>query len=223
MNQPWLNLENYTIAELSCFLIGVVFWIYAYFQVIIDNHKNKTLGLPIAAVCLNFGWEVGAVLFFKEHIDMGKIFVIGYSIWLIMDIIIVYQMFKYGKSQIDSEYIKKRLNYILIVGLMGSITAHSFFFIEGFELPMGVIAGYIINAIMSVAYCSLVFNKNFNGVSIPIAWAKGLGTAIISICFFMKYPDKNFLTTMYIMTFIFDAAYLYLLYNIRPRLMSGEI
>lgn len=223
MDQPWINFDNYTIAEVTCFLIGVVLWAYAYIQAVINNHRKKTLEIPIPAVCLNYGWEIGCVFFFTNGIDMGKLFVIGYAVWMLIDTIIVYQMFKYGTVQIESNYIKKHIKLLLVVCLIGSIAAHSFFYIEGFELPMAVISAYIINLAMSIAYCGLVFKNNFNGLSKSIGWAKGFGTGIISVCFFMKYPDKNFLTTMYIMTFLFDMIYMYLLYYIKPQLDNKNI
>jgi hypothetical protein len=214
MNQPWFNFENYTPMQATLFLIGVVFWIWAYITVVVNNHKNKTLGIPIAAVCLNFGWEIATTFFFTDQINMGKLFVVGYTAWFGVDCLIVYQMFKYGENQIITPYLKKQLYWLLIVGLVGSTVAQTFFMIGGFDLPMAVVSAYIINLAMSIAYCGLVFVPDYRGLSKTVAWTKALGTEIISVCFFLKYPDKHFLTVMYLLVFFFDALYIYWLHKL---------
>jgi hypothetical protein len=132
--------------------------------------------------------------------------------------IIVTQMFLYGDTQISPDYVKKHLRPLLVLGLLGSILGHIFFMTEGFDRPMAVISAYLINLAMSIDFCSLAFKPNFQGLSKAVAWGKGLGTGLISICFFLKYPDTHFLTTMYLLTAFFDALYLYLLYQVVPSL-----
>ncbi|MEO0533117.1 MAG: hypothetical protein AAF215_04540 [Cyanobacteria bacterium P01_A01_bin.123] len=220
MDQPWINLQNYTLTEVILFLIGALLWAYAYIAAVIRNHRYQTLAIPLAAVCLNFGWEVSSVFFFRSGIDMGKLFVLGYALWMGIDAIIVTQMFRYGHTQISAVYVKKHLPVLLTIGLIGSILGHSFFMTEGFDMPMAVISAYLINLAMSIDFCGLAFKPNFHGLSTPIAWAKGIGTGLISICFFLKYPHIHFLTTMYILTALFDGIYLYLLYQVVPTLTS---
>lgn len=220
MNQPWINLNNYTLTQVILFLIGVIFWVWAYVAVVIGNNKRKTLEIPIAAVCLNFGWEIGATFFFTDQIDMGKLFVVGYATWLAVDCVIVYQMFKYGENQISSPYLKKHIKPLMAVGVIGSASAQSLFMVEGFDMPMAVVSAYIINLAMSITYCGLVFNPDFRGLSKTVAWTKALGTEIISICFFLKYPDKYFLTVMYLLVFFFDALYIYWLYKLRADIKN---
>lgn len=221
MDQPWINLQNYTPTEVTLFLIGVILWAYTYIVVVINNYKLKTVEIPLAAICLNFGWEVASVFFFRDGIDMGRLFVIGYALWMAIDVIIVTQMFLYGHTQV-SPAAAPYLRPVLAVSVVGSIAAHAFFMTEGFELPMAVISAYVINLAMSVAFCGLVFKPDFNGLSRPAAWGKGLGTGIISISFFLKYPETHFLTTMYVLTALFDVLYLYLLYRVRPNLKGKE-
>lgn len=216
MDQPWINLQNYTLSEVILFLIGALLWAYAYIAVVIRNHRCQTVAIPLAAICLNFGWEVSSVFFFRSGIDMGKLFVLGYALWMGIDAIIVTQMFRYGQTQVNTDYVKKRLPLLLVIGLIGSIVGHIFFMTGGFDMPMAVVSAYLINLAMSIDFCGLAFKQNFQGLSKPIAWAKGLGTGLISICFFSKYPYIHFLTTMYVLTALFDGIYLYLLYQVVP-------
>ena len=66
---------------------------------------------------------------------------------------------------------------------------------------------------MSIAFLYLLFIPGFNGYSRITAWSKFLGTGIISIMFYTKYPSNNFLTVMYISVACFDVLYIVLLYK----------
>jgi hypothetical protein len=214
MNEPWINLDKYTLPQVLFFFTGALLWVYAYIRVVILNFKKKTVGIPLAAICLNFGWEVATVFFYPP--DMGKLIVWGYRAWMIIDVIIVIQMFLYGTIQIRNEWVKKNINYFIVVGLLGGTLTHIFYMTEGFEMPMAVISAYIINLAMSIAFVGLIMNPAFNGLSKSVAWTKGIGTGIISVSFFLKYPTIHFLTTMYVLTLLFDIAYIYLLKKLRP-------
>jgi hypothetical protein len=222
MDQPWINLQNYTLPEVILFLIGALLWAYTYIVVVIRNAQHKTVAIPLTAICLNFGWEVACVFFYRYGVDMGKLFVLGYALWMVIDMIIVTQMFLYGDTQINTDYVKKHLRPLLVLGVLGSILGHIFFMTEGFDRPMAVISAYLINLAMSIDFCTLAFKPKFQGLSKSVAWGKGLGTGLISICFFLKYPDTHFLTTMYVLTAFFDGLYLYLLYRVVPTLSTNH-
>jgi hypothetical protein len=55
--------------------------------------------------------------------------------------------------------------------------------------------------------------KSIAGQSLYIAVFKMLGTILPSILFHLKYPSSSFLNFLYIAIFLFDGAYLALLYR----------
>lgn len=207
---PWFDTGNYTSWQIALFLIGALLWVVAYIDTIRDITRKKTLNIPLIAICLNFGFEVTTSFTFVPN--MGKALVMAYWAWMVLDIFIVISMFRYGFKQIRIQYLLKNLTPFLILGLLtGFLT--QFFFIPRYDLPMAPLAGYIINLVMSVCFIYLVFIPDYDGNSLVTAWTKFLGTGLISIMFFTKYPENHFLTSLYVFTAIFDVLYIYLLYK----------
>ena len=67
--QPWIDTTNYTMTQILIFFAAAMMWVVVYIDAIIGIIKKKTLFLPVIAICLNFGYEVTAALFY------------GYPIW----------------------------------------------------------------------------------------------------------------------------------------------
>ncbi|TAN15888.1 MAG: hypothetical protein EPN37_08875 [Chitinophagaceae bacterium] len=212
---PWFDTGNYAPYQIVLFLTGALLWVGVYVDTIKSITKKRTLNIPLIAICLNFGFEVTTSFTFVP--DMGNVLVMAYWAWMILDIFIVISMFKYGYKQIRINYILKNLTSFLILGLLAGFFTQ-FFFIHRYDLPMAPLAGYMINLVMSVCFIYLVFIPGYEGNSLVTAWAKFLGTGLISIMFFTKYPDNNFLTSLYVFTAIFDISYIYLLYKVKITL-----
>jgi hypothetical protein len=204
---PWIDLSNYTVTQVTLFLIGCLCWIAAYIDTVKSIIKRKNVDIPIAAVVLNFGWEIAACIFFVP--DMGKLIVLAYWAWMVLDIYIYSSLFKYGFKQMEMSFFRKRLPFFLLLGLVISFFSQLFFMWQ-YELPLAPLTGYIINIIMSLSFLYLIFVKTVSYHSKITAWAKFLGTGIISIMFFTKYPDNNFLIVLYLAVAFFDIYYIYL-------------
>lgn len=209
---PWLDTDNYTIIQIILFFIGSVLWLVCYIDTLIDIRKKKTLNIPLAAIVLNFGWEISACFFFVPN--MGKLLVLAYWAWMFFDIFIFSNTFRFGDKQIMNSFFKQRLKLFLIVGILISFFTQVTYMVQ-FDLPMAPMTGYIINLIMSVSFLYLIIIPGYKGNSYITGWSKFLGTGIISIMFFTKYPDNHFLTSMYIAVAFFDIMYLVLLHKKR--------
>ena len=213
MPHPWLDTSKYTPLQIGMFFVGSLLWLTCYIDTLRDIIKKKTLNIPLMAIVLNFGWEVATCWFFVP--DMGKLLVIAYWAWMLVDAFIFYSTFRYGFKQLLNPYFAKRIGAFLILGILISFSSQ-LTFILGYDLPMAPLSGYLINLVMSISFLYLVFIPGYEGNSLLTAWTKFLGTGIISVMFFTKYPTNNFLTVMYIAVAIFDILYIYLLYN-RPN------
>lgn len=207
---PWIDLNNYTLPQVIMFGVGCLLWIVCYVDTLISIFKRKIVDIPLSAVTLNFGWEIAACFFFVP--DMGKLIVIAYWAWMLLDTFIFISLFKYGKKQMEIPFFENHIAKFLLFGIVASFFAQLFFMLQ-YELPLAPLTGYIINVIMSMAFNYLIFIKTVTYHSLITAWCKFLATGIISVMFFTKYPDNNFLTVMYIVVACFDILYIRLCYQ----------
>jgi hypothetical protein len=207
---PWLDTGNYTMWQILLFFTGSLLWLICYIDTIFDIRTKKVVNIPAAAVILNFGWEMAACFFFVPN--MGKLLVAAYWAWMLCDIFIFYSLFRYGFKQMRIDFFKQHAHFFIIGGIVISFLSQSTYMIQ-YDLPMAPITGYIINLIMSISFLYLLFIPDFKWYSRVTAWSKFLGTGIISVMFFTKYPTNNFLTIMYVAVAAFDILYIMLVYK----------
>jgi hypothetical protein len=209
--QPWFDTSNYEPYQIALFLTGALLWVLVYIDTIRTIIRQQVVNIPILAICLNFGFETTTSLFFVP--DMGKVLVIAYWAWMVLDIFIVYSMFKYGWKQVRMKSVKDALPWLLPAGvIMGQVL--QYFFITEYDLPMAPLSGYIISLEMTICYLYLLFIPGDQGQTRLSGWSKFIGNSLISIMFFTKYPDNHFLQTLCVCTAFFDIWYIRLLYKL---------
>jgi hypothetical protein len=185
-------------------------WLVVYIRTILGLLRNKELEIPYYAVVLNFGCEVTTAFFFVP--DMGLALVIAYWAWMILDIFIVVGLFKYAHKQFNIPFFRKYLIPFTIFWLPLTYVIQKYFIVN-YDLPMAPLDSFVINLVMSICFVYLLFSTGKSSNSTIIAWCKFLGTGIIGIMFFTKYPYHNMLTALYIGCAFFDIVYIYLIYN----------
>ena len=205
---PWLDFQKYNGWQVALFFTGCVLWLVCYIDTILDIIRKKMVNIPVAAVLLNFGWEIAACLFFVP--DMGKLLVIAYWAWLLCDCFIFYSLFRFGYKQMMISFFIKNAHFFVIAGIIISFLSQCTFMLQ-YDLPLAPLTGYMINLVMSISFLYLLFVPGFNGYSKVTAWSKFLGTGLISIMFLTKYPDNYFLIILYISVALFDILYIILL------------
>ena len=207
---PWLDTSNYALWQIILFFAGSLLWLICYIDTIFDIRTKKVVNIPAAAVILNFGWEIAACFFFVPN--MGKLLVAAYWAWMLCDIYIFYSLFRYGFKQMRIDFFKQHAHFFILGGIVISFLSQCTYMVQ-YDLPMAPITGYIINLVMSISFLYLLFIPDFKWYSRITAWSKFLGTGIISIMFFTKYPSNNFLTVMYVAVAAFDILYIILVYK----------
>lgn len=216
----WFNTDKYSVAQLILFGTAAAFWVVAYIIIIKDALKKKYVGIPIAAVAANFAWEVLWSTVFRT--DMGMFFEWGYRIWCILDIYIVFLLFKYGAKQIDNAKQHKAFKPFFIFGWL-SWMAGIYFFTKQYADPIGAVSAYLVNANMSCLFILLLLRqpKELSVIlRFDVAWYKMLGTALTSVFCFWVFPDQHFMLTMTVITFILDITYICLVYRFRKKYNS---
>jgi hypothetical protein len=194
-------------------IAGGIFWSFAYLLIIRQGFKDKTYGMPLAAVCANISWEV-IFAFFHPH-SPPQLY-INYA-WFGLDLIIVFQLLKFGKKEFPF-FTVGQFYLIFVFALIMSFFSILFVTYE-FHDWKGAYAAFGQNLMMSVLFLWMYFSRNnLRGQSIYIALFKMLGTGVSSLAFYLYQPisqDSYLMPFLYLAIFICDVAYTVLVFQRR--------
>ena len=186
-------------------MIGGLFWSATYILIIRRGFKDKTFGIPMAALCANISWE--AIFAFISPHDVPQLYV-NY-IWFSLDVVIVMQFLKYGKKEFPN--IPRWQLYAVFA--LGISIAVPMILSVNYELEdnVGAYAAFGQNLMMSVLFVTMLINrKGIGGQSFYIALFKMIGTGLSSLAFYLYRPiaqDSFLLQFLFIAIFIFDLIY----------------
>ena len=182
-----------------------VFWTAVYLLIIRLGFREKTYGMPIAALCANISWEFIFSFLYPHAPPQNYISMI----WFAFDLIIVFQTLRFGKVAFEQAWL---FYPAFILGLVISFAAILAITIE-FNDSDGKYAAFGQNLMMSVLFVAMLLRRrDVKGQSIYIALFKLVGTLLPSILFFMRFPNSVLLNFLYISIFVFDCIYAVLLY-----------
>lgn len=204
----WLNFEKYSGLELGLFFSGALLWIIGYIYIIKSIRQKQFVEMPATILAGNFAWEF--LWAFVFHQDMGFAIELGYKLWFILDLYIVFSFYKYGFKQVN-ESVKPYYKTFFTLGLITWWITLYFFIKQGYDNPIGANSAYILNILISSLYVFLFLRMEDKSVfSFTVAWTKGLGTGLISVMCILKWPENYWLISMGIICFIIDVFYFYL-------------
>lgn len=192
--------------------IGGIFWILTYIFTISKGSKDKTYGMPLLALCANISWEF--VYSFVQPHPPPQLY-INY-LWFGLDVIIVFQFFKYYKnefSNLSSSKICIALGLLILTALCIILSGALIF-----GDSSGVFSAFGQNLLMSILFIVMFFNrgKSLRGQSIFIALFKMIGTGLTSVYFYLFNPVTHssvILPFLFMSIFIFDLIYVILVYD----------
>jgi len=192
-------------------MIGGVFWSMTYIFIIRRGFKDKTFGMPMAALCANISWEA-IFAFFTPH-DPPQLYV-NY-IWFSLDVVIVLQFLKYGKKEFMNI---SKWWFLSAFGLGIAIAIPMILAVNHqFEDSVGAYAAFGQNLMMSVLFVTMLINrKGIDGQSVYIALFKMIGTSLSSLAFYLYRPiaqDSTLLQFLFVIIFVFDLIYLIGIYK----------
>lgn len=217
----------------------VIFWIIAYFAIIYRGFKDRTYGMPVAALAANLSWEAAYSFFLDPFGDY--IHTLSIPCFFI-DLVIAGQCLVYGKSQAATPLLRTWFRPLVCVSVAIAFPVVYLGFSE-FHDPAGEYTGFGINFMMSFLFIAMLERRgNADGQSIYIAISKWLGTffsyiataltvttsatqplpaslwSFIDITATHKtYPLTPLINVMYLVTFLTDILYIFLL---RSRMRS---
>lgn len=202
-NLAWYNLVG---------VAGCVLWVLAYLFAIKKGFEDRAPGLPLVAICLNFSWELLASFVLPNPSPLWHTFD---RIWFFVDIVIVWQLLKYGPVHQTIPEVKRHFRAIVgltfALGLVGQWA-----FVATYRDRLGLVAAFMINLIMSVLFVFMALSRrpHGRGISVGAAWFKMLGTLGTSIqCHHVvryldpELPNLHFLTFLSASIFAVDLLY----------------
>lgn len=208
------TVDEVWIGALIAGVIGCALWAAAYYFVIVTGFKQKTYGIPLAAICMNITWELLSV-FFWVAVREEPAFHYSDIVWLCMDLVIISQLLFFGRDQQTIPQIRQHFYWVvggtLILAFLGQYT-----FPKTYYDPDGFVLAFIINMGMSILFVFMfVARPDLRGLSYAVAWLKMLGTACESFMCVWWMPAKHpeisnfsFFYFLYLTTFLFDCIYI---------------
>jgi hypothetical protein len=204
--------------EMVAAIIGSLLWVVAYILMIIRGFQDQTYGLPLVAIMLNFTWEFIYVFIYPPD---NKVVLWLRILWLVVDVVNVWLLVRYGKAVQSIPQIRDHFYSVLVWTFafcyVGHLVLHH---------RLGGTAddesAYSINFIMSILFVFLFFNRpKQSGLSYGAAWAKMLGTGIMSLAALLAFMQHGvthyFLEYLFVGVFIFDVLYIYMLHKARAQ------
>lgn len=204
--------------EMLAAVIGSLLWVWAYVLMIRIGFRDRTYGLPLLAIALNFTWEIIYVFIFPP--DNRAVLWLRVA-WLVTDAFNVWLLIWYGRAVQNIPEIRRHFHFVLLgtfaLAWVGHLALHHRLQDQG-----GDESAYSINFIMSVLFVFLYFNRrDLSGLSYGAAWAKMLGTGIMSLVAFLSFMHSGgthyLLEYLFVTIFIFDVIYIRLLHAARSR------
>lgn len=221
------TVEEVPIWALSAGVVGCVLWGVAYLQVITTCFRQKTYGIPLAAICMNITWEILSV-FFWVAVRKEPAFHYADIAWLTMDLVIISQLLMYGRKEQTIRQIRDHF-YPVVAGTLILAFLGQYTFPQTYQDQDGFVLAFIINMGMSILFVFMFYARpELRGLSYSVAWLKMLGTLCESIMCVKWMPAKHpeitnfsFFYFLYITTFLFDCIYIAQLWAARRRVSAS--
>ena len=210
----WINTVRYSTPGLIAFGLGCVFWLVAYAGILQQVRRRGFVEIPAAAVVANVSWEFLWSFVFTP--DTGRLFVWGYRGWVLLDVFIVYCLFRYGPTQVVNPAIRRYFAPFVAFGIASWTASLYYFVLGGYDMSMGATSAYIINVMMSATWLVLLYSHPPELFSPMVGWSKGIGTACFTVFMFVEplHPfgetalaDRRFLLVLCLITLALDVAY----------------
>jgi len=208
--------------------VGCVFWIVAYLLIYSKARRDRTYGLPLLAICLNFSWECLAVFVWPNPVPLWRWFD---RLWLGFDLLLVWQLLESGRREATVPEVRRFFFPMLALLTAGALALEHTFVMTYFD-RLGLVAAFFINLVMSALFIPFFFARRADrrGLSLPAAWFKMLGTlgTAVECHFVVRYIDPElptlaFLNALCVGIFLLDGIYVALLTFVRDEASRGGV
>ena len=193
-----------------------VCWSVVYIESIRIGFKQKTYAMPLFALGLNIMWEglyAFTDIFVRQSIGAQAI---ANACWFVLDCVIVYTYFKFGKAKCRTETERKFFVPWSLLAFAVCLVLQLLFFYWFGSIEGEKYAAYLQNIAMSLLYLSMLKErKSDKGQSMTIAICKCIGTLTPTI--FGTIEGNWFITVTGIICFVYDVIYIVALKKVQQR------
>lgn len=208
-------------------LLSGIAWTITYIALVYRGLKDKSYGMPLVALALNFSWEVTYSLIYPPHTG-GLMTMVINTLWMLCDIGIVATLFLYGFKYFEKKYLLSKTQfYVLSVMAFAScfaimIVGGPFFkdflpYFKGELFESAKFIALIQNAVMSILFVVMFLERRSSeGQSFTIAWTKWIGTSMtVGVSYLAVEHRENwhFVGIFVALCFVFDVWYMVLIYQ----------
>lgn len=212
-NGFWMNLT----------VLGDLCWAIAYILIIRQCFRQRTYGLPLVAIVMNFTWELQYSLVQPPRCDNGSVDVVKVAMilaWAVLDAFIVWQLFRYGRAEQTFAEIQ-RYYPLVLVGALLLAAAGNFAFAEFYPDAAAPLSGLMINFVMSLLFIFLLFARpDLHGIGWGASWFRVSGNSVIFLANIFLLEEspaslRGFVLFLFCGTAIFDIIFMVLLHKQR--------
>jgi hypothetical protein len=188
-------------------LISGISWSIVYIDLIRRGFKDQTYGMPLFALAFNIAWEFTFAFVTGWHLSVQKVVNV---VWFVLDAIIVYTYFKYGRRDFPKTYEKYFIPWSIAAFIVGFVVILAMA-VEFGEDGGARYSAFGQNLLMSVLFIvMLVRRNNVEGQSMTIAIFKWLGTLAPTIQFYAQ-TGSVLILVFGAGCFIYDLIYIWML------------
>jgi len=201
-------------------LTSGVLWTSAYLLIIRQGFRDRTYGMPMAALCANLSWEfIFAVI---EPHPLPQL-AVNY-VWLLFDLVIAYQLVRFGPAEWKLH--PRAFVMLFVVSLVVAFFGVLLVTYE-FDNLSGSYSAFGQNLMMSVLFVEMLRQRNsLRGQSLPIALLKMFGTIFAAAGFYFCVPkttNSPLLQYLFVATFVFDLFYVVMVARYRSEAALSEV
>ena len=216
LSKPWMPSDASPWFWASVIGCGL-FWLAAYALIIRHGIRERTFGMPLAAMCWNISWEILFALVYPP--DYLLIFV-GNLLWVGFDIAIVVIAWKYAPADFPEGWPRRIVRPGIVLGIVLATVlqipiAHAYHDMKGY------LTGWMAALMMSLLFPAMLLRRNsLQGQSLWIAITM-LGGNIWAWVWVKYYPDNppdavidpGINTMFFLATCSFNALYVAFVYR----------
>lgn len=212
------------IVQLTIHTIGGILWTTAYLLIAWHSHRDKTYGMPLAAIAANISWEFHTTFISPPSYPSETLANAERTIsitWILIDFVILGYALRYGPREFPR--LSRTMFYGMFLGLFIAVGGSDILISEEFNDAYGIRAAFLQTVMMSLLFLAMLYSRqSLRGQSLGIALAKMGGTICASLGIYLRPPDPIYhdsvlLPFLYVTILVIDLIYVIAVYRVRQR------
>ncbi len=222
--------DKYTPWEFFWVFGGFLLWAVAYVILVRTIHKTKFVEMPFAVATGNIAWEILWSFGFAADLraELGFVNMILYQIGTLLDVYIFVALLRYGIKQINDPgpTLEKLWRPMILLITFGWGLLFYLLKTGNYDSAFGTVSAMGLNLVISPLYIAHFRTSRYKvNFSYSVAWLKMLGTGMVTVFAFLRYPNTHdlgfhhnaFILAVGVFIFIFDSIYVTMFTRWRAR------